>query len=93
MLNKAMVCPVCCWQIPTTCDYMDSFLLKEHATCQCGYSYSYVTGATLETFGAYEFTQYDTGYRNNLKLGNSALNYSMVVWLYRIWWYLKSLRG
>lgn len=82
-----MKCPVCSYQIQMTYDYMDYTLMEEYGTCQCGYGYSYLTGAYQETFGAFEFYEYYTGD----KAKNTILPYVLVLWLYRIAWLIRSM--
>lgn len=82
-----MKCPVCGYLIKSECYYMEYTLLEEHAACQCGYHYSYVTGCYEETFGPFEFIQMYSGETYK----NTVIAMGLAVWIWRVWWILKTL--
>lgn len=82
-----MKCPVCQYQLSTVAYYEGYHLFEEHAVCQCGYQYDYLTGAVKEAFGRFEFIEY----HNGTKQQNTPLPIWLVVWLWRVLWYLRSM--
>lgn len=82
-----MICPVCCYQILTTKDYMESFLMEEHGACQCGYVYEYMTGSQMEAVGPWVFYENYLGNKGR----DTFLPFAVAVILWRVWWYVRSL--
>ena len=82
-----MKCPVCQYQLSTVTYYEETTLMEEHAKCQCGYQYHYELGWYEESFGRLEFCESFAGG----KWKNTPLPMGLVVWLWRVLWYLRSM--